>query len=326
MDDIVQCLKQIPDKIRRIKEELSKRIYGQDELIELLLAGIFGRGHCLLNGVPGLAKTMLVSSVAELAELDFKRIQFTPDMMPGDITGSEILELDKLSGERVFKFMRGPVFTQMLLADEINRTTPKTQAALLEAMQEQAVTVAGKREPLPEPFFVLATQNPIEQEGTYPLPEAQLDRFFFMLNVSYPTFEEEMRILRETTEHAPQPLNKVITAREITECQEAIRAIPIPESVAAFATKLVRSTRPGEPGNTLADQYFRWGAGPRACQCLAVAGKVLAAFDGRFNVAKEDILKAAESVLRHRVVMSYRAEAEHCTQSEILQNLIRSIR
>ncbi|MDD3153712.1 MAG: MoxR family ATPase [Victivallaceae bacterium] len=319
--EIVTTLAGVPDMVGRIKKELAKQIYGQDELIDFLLAGIFAQGHCLLTGVPGLAKTLLVGSIAAIADLEFKRVQFTPDMMPSDITGSEILDLDRATGERNFKFMPGPVFSQLLLADEINRTTPKTQAALLEAMQERSVTVAGKTYRLKAPFFVLATENPIEQEGTYPLPEAQLDRFMFGLTVDYPDFENELRIVRETTGEEQPPLNKIITAEEILSIQQAVRAIPVPESVARFATALVRATRPA-PENPTAATYFRWGAGPRAGQNLILASKVFAAFDGRPNAAVEDVQSAAIAVLGHRVVLNYRAEAEKVSIAELLPDLI----
>lgn len=325
--EVSAVLRTIPERIRKIRGELAKRIYGQDELIGQLLAGIIARGHCLLTGVPGLAKTLLISSIAEIADLEFKRVQFTPDMMPSDITGNEILEVDKVTGERVFKFIRGPIFTQLLLADEINRTTPKTQAALLEGMQERCVTIAGVCHRLAQPFFVLATQNPIEQEGTYPLPEAQLDRFMFGLEVGYPSYDDELKIMLNTTNENVVALEKVIAAEELLAFQEAVRYIPVPESVAQFATRIVRATRPGEEeSNTVAAKYIRWGAGPRAGQCLALAGKVFAAFDGRLNVAKEDILKAVEPVMRHRVILNYRAESDSRTIRDILDEIIQNIK
>ena len=321
--EISAVLQSIPECVEKIRSELGKRIYGQEELILLLLAGIAAGGHCLLTGVPGLAKTLLASSIAEIADLDFKRVQFTPDMMPGDITGSEILEIDKHSGERVFKFVRGPIFTQLLLADEINRTSPKTQSALLEGMQERSVTIAGITHPLARPFFVLATQNPIEQEGTYPLPEAQLDRFMFGLEIGYPTSEDELKIMLNTTAAPPPPLEKVISAEELLRMQEAIRLIPIPDSVAQFAMRIVRATRPAkEAPSSIASKYIRWGAGPRAGQCLALAGKAFAAFDGRLNVAKEDILKALEPVMRHRVILNYRAESDRRSIRDLLDEIV----
>ncbi len=321
--NIPALLRSIPGRIEKVRQELSRRIYGQDELILQLLAGIVGRGHCLLTGVPGLAKTLLVSSIAEIADLDFKRVQFTPDMMPGDITGSEILEVDKAGGERMFKFVKGPIFTQLLLADEINRTTPKTQAALLEGMQERCVTVAGVRQRLPDPFFVLATQNPIEQEGTYPLPEAQLDRFMFGLEVGYPSYEDELKIMLNTTAGSAAPLEKVLSTEELLAFQKVVEYIPLPDSVVRFAARIVRATRPGEEGCApVAEKYIRWGAGPRAGQCLAHSGKVFAAFDGRMNVSADDILKALEPVMRHRIILNYRAEADRRTIHDILAEII----
>lgn len=322
---IADILKELPKKMHVVSSELGKKVFGQEKLIEELLAAIVSRGHCLLTGVPGLAKTLLISSLGEVADLSFKRIQFTPDMMPSDITGSEILELNQSAGAREFKFLKGPVFTNLLLADEINRTPPKTQAALLEAMQERAVTVAGKRYELSEPFFVLATQNPIEQEGTYPLPEAQLDRFMFALNVDYPDHDTEVRIMLETTDEKTVQLNKVITHEELLKFQDAVRYIPIPHSVAEFTTKIVRGTRPGG-GLPVAEKYIRWGAGSRACQYLALAGKAFAAFDGRLNVSDQDILRALPGVMRHRVILNYRAEADNVTLENILEEIIAAAR
>jgi len=324
MEEIEKTLKELPAKMGVLKKELSRRIFGQEELIETMLGAIIARGHCLLTGVPGLAKTLLVSSLGETADLSFKRIQFTPDMMPSDITGSEILDFHQTAGSRSFEFMKGPVFANLVLADEINRTPPKTQSALLEAMQERAVTVAGKRYELQEPFFVLATQNPIEQEGTYPLPEAQLDRFMFALNVNYPKFDDEVRVMLETTNDSCVTLNKILSKEELLAFQAAVRSIPLPQSVAEFAAKIVRATRPGE--QKLAEQYIRWGAGPRACQCLALAGKVFAAFDGRFNVSDEDILRALLPVMRHRVILNYRAEAENIKLEEILDAIVKAFK
>ena len=301
--NIPALLRSIPGRIEKVRQELSRRIYGQDELILQLLAGIVGRGHCLLTGVPGLAKTLLVSSIAEIADLDFKRVQFTPDMMPGDITGSEILEVDKAGGERVFKFVKGPIFTQL--------------------MQERCVTVAGVRHRLPDPFFVLATQNPIEQEGTYPLPEAQLDRFMFGLEVGYPSYEDELKIMLNTTAGSAAPLEKVLSTEELLAFQKVVEYIPLPDSVVRFAARIVRATRPGEEGCApVAEKYIRWGAGPRAGQCLAHSGKVFAAFDGRMNVSADDILKALEPVMRHRIILNYRAEADRRTIHDILAEII----
>ncbi len=319
---IPEIIAALPEVSERIKHELSKRIVGQGGLVEQLLVSIFARGHCLLVGVPGLAKTLLVRTLGDVADLKFSRIQFTPDMMPMDITGNEIIEEDHATGHRQFKFVKGPIFAQLILADEINRTPPKTQAALLEAMQESKVTVAGKKYDLEPPFFVIATQNPIEQEGTYPLPEAQLDRFMFSINVTYPEFNEEVDILLSTTQDHQEPLYKVIDAEEMVALQSAVRCVPVPRSVAEYTVKLVSATRPGPNSPDFIDKYIRWGAGPRACQYLALAGKVHAALDGRFNVAIEDIQRSAHSVLRHRVMINYQAEADMLTPENIIDQLL----
>jgi len=320
MQNTLEVLESLPEKMAALKDELARKVFGQEELIENMLAAIIARGHCLLTGVPGLAKTLLVSSFAEAADLKFKRIQFTPDMMPGDITGSEILDFDSATGKRSFQFAKGPVFANLVLADEINRTPPKTQAALLEAMQERVVTVAGKRYELEAPFFVLATQNPIEQEGTYPLPEAQLDRFMFALNVTYPSFEDEMRVMLETTDGSKVTLNKVVSCEELISYQDAIRSIPVPQSVVEFAARIVRGTRPD--ANNEAAPYLQWGAGPRAGQCLILAAKVYAAFGSRSNAAAEDIRQAVLPVLRHRVILNYRAEAEKVRLDDLLEKIV----
>ena len=320
MLNIPEILESLPEKMIALKNELSRKVFGQEELIENMLAAIIARGHCLLTGVPGLAKTLLVSSFAEAANLKFKRIQFTPDMMPGDITGSEILDFDTASETRSFQFVRGPVFANLVLADEINRTPPKTQAALLEAMQERAVTVAGRRYELEPPFFVLATQNPIEQEGPYPLPEAQLDRFMFSLNVTYPSFEDEMRVMLETTDGSTVTLSKVISCEDLIRYQDAVRSIPVPRSVVEFAARIVRGTRPETGGE--AAPYLQWGAGPRAGQCLILAAKVYAAFGGRSNAAAEDIRQAVLPVLRHRMILNYRAEAEKVHLEDLLEKIV----
>lgn len=326
-EHLEQTIKSIPEYWDKVHREISKRILGQEELISKMLVAVFASGHCLLTGVPGLAKTLLVQTFSEIANLNFKRIQFTPDMMPSDITGTELLEEDPTTKERKFKFMPGPVFTQLLLADEINRTPPKTQAALLESMQEHHVTVAGKKYKLKEPFFVLATQNPIEQEGTYPLPEAQLDRFMFSLFVNYPSPEDEVKILLQTTSEVGAKVQKVIDANDIIEVQNAIRYIMIPKSVAEFIVRLVATTRPGgHYKSSIVDQYVRWGAGPRASQYLALAGKVYAALDGRFNVSFEDIEKAVKPVLRHRVILNYHAEADRKNIDDVLIELLHSIK
>lgn len=319
-----EVLNKLPIFWDRAFKEIHKRIIGQDELISQVLAAMLCRGHCLLIGVPGLAKTLLVKTIAEVADFSFNRVQFTPDMMPSDITGSEILEEDPFTKQYKFQFVEGPVFTQLLLADEINRTPPKTQSALLEAMQEHRVTVAGKTYPLEEPFFVLATQNPIEQEGAYPLPEAQLDRFMFSLNVPYPEFDDEVRILTETTCDQDQPVDKVLTAEDIIKLQHAVRKIHVPNSVARYIARLTRSTRPDDPNSgDFTRRFVRWGAGPRASQYLALAGKVFAVLDGRFNVAVEDIREAAFPVLRHRVLLNYHAEADNIKVDHLITKLLK---
>ena len=323
-------LEQLPEEIAQLggafsllRAEIGKAVIGQEAVIEAVLAALLAGGHCLLQGVPGLAKTLLVQSLGQALALDFRRVQFTPDLMPGDITGSDILDEEPGSGRRELRFIPGPVFTNLLLADEINRTPPKTQAALLEAMQERQVSNHGVRNPLPRPFFVLATQNPIEQEGTYPLPEAQLDRFMFGLEVGYPSYEDELKIMLNTTAGSAAPLEKVLSTEELLAFQKVVEYIPLPDSVVRFAARIVRATRPGEEGCApVAEKYIRWGAGPRAGQCLAHSGKVFAAFEGRLNVADEDILKALEPVMRHRIILNYRAEADRRTIHDILAEII----
>ncbi|PCJ57968.1 MAG: AAA family ATPase [Planctomycetota bacterium] len=325
-NDYEALLKTLPDMFIKIRAELHKKIIGQDVVINQLLSAMFCRGHCLLIGVPGLAKTLLIRTLSEISDMDFNRIQFTPDMMPSDITGVEILEESDTSNHREFKFSKGPIFTQLLLADEINRTPPKTQAALLEAMQEQRVTVAGKSYHLESPFFVLATQNPIEQEGTYPLPEAQLDRFMFSLNVGYPKFEEEVEILQRTTRDEVSEMSHVLTKEEIIAYQAAIRQIPVPASVAEFAVKLVCASRPtGKDILPVVKKYVQWGAGPRASQYLALAGKVFAALSGRFNVSVDDIKNAAHPVLRHRILLNYHAEADHMSVDDVINEILKAL-
>lgn len=322
----VALLKETPALYGRITSELSKRIIGQEEVICDLFVAMAVQGHVLMVGVPGLAKTLLVRSLAEILELEFQRIQFTPDLMPSDITGTEIIE-ESQAGHREFRFIKGPVFANLLLADEINRTPPKTQAALLEAMQERKVTVAGRTYPLPSPFFVLATQNPIEQEGTYPLPEAQLDRFMFNVRVDYPEFDDEVRILLETTQDESAPLAKVWNGEQMLALQHAVRRVPVPDSVARYAVALVQATRPaGEKAPDFVKRYVQWGAGPRASQYLALAGKVLAVLDGRFNVAREDIARAASLVLRHRIISNYRAEADGLSVDDLIGHLLQHVK
>ena len=323
----VETLRTLPELWQKIHAELDKRIIGQDHVIDQLLVVIFCRGHCLMIGVPGLAKTLLVRTLGEIAELQFKRVQFTPDMMPSDITGTEVVEEVPSTGQRQFPFVPGPVFTQLLLADEINRTPPKTQAALLEAMQEHAVTAAGKNMKLKEPFFVVATQNPIEQEGTYPLPEAQLDRFMFSLNIDYPEFLQEVDVLQRTTRDEQPELHKVLSAEQIIAIQAAVREVHVPESVAHRIVRVVSATRPGCDGSPpVADKYVRWGASPRASQYMALAGKAFAALNGRFNVSNEDVARAAEPVLRHRLVLNYHAEADRRTPESVIEELLTIVR
>jgi MoxR-like ATPase len=324
-DAEVELLRGVPARYALLASELGKRIIGQEEVIRDLFVALAVQGHVLMIGVPGLAKTLLVRSLAEILDLPFQRIQFTPDLMPSDITGTEIIE-ESQDGRRQFRFVPGPVFASLLLADEINRTPPKTQAALLEAMQEHRVTVAGRTYDLPLPFFVLATQNPIEQEGTYPLPEAQLDRFMFNLRVGYPSHAEEVRILLETTTNIPEPLQKIWSGAEMLALQRVVRQVPVPPSVAEYAVSLVQSTRPGETtAPDFVKRYVQWGAGPRASQYLALAGKAFAVLDGRFNVAREDIQRSAKLVLRHRLITNYRAEADNQNVDTIIERLVGSV-
>jgi MoxR-like ATPase len=300
-----------------IKKEISKVVIGQDDAVKAVLISIFSNGHCLLVGVPGLAKTLLVQTVADVLDLNFNRIQFTPDLMPGDIIGAEILGED-----RTFKFIKGPVFSNIVLADEINRTPPKTQAALLEAMQEKAVTAAGHKHILPKPFFVLATQNPIEQEGTYPLPEAQLDRFMFNIQLTYPSFADELTIVKNSTGTTVTTLNKLINAEQIVFFQQLIRSIPVTDNVLEYAVKLTGKTRPGSPLATAeVNQYVNWGAGPRASQFLILGAKCHAAISGKYSPDIEDVQAVAEDILRHRIVRNYRAEAEGLSIEKIIKNL-----
>ncbi len=319
----VRKLKEAYDKL---KSELEKVIVGQDEVVDQLFISLFSRGHALLIGVPGLAKTLMISSLAKVLNLSFNRIQFTPDLMPADITGTEVIQEDKASGHRQFKFLKGPIFSNIILADEINRTPPKTQAALLESMQERQVTVGGERYPLDQPFFVLATQNPIEQEGTYPLPEAQLDRFMFMIKVDYPTLEEEREILRRTTEAVEAQLSPVISGEEILELQDIVRRVPIADQVLDYALRLARWTRLTNPkAPAFIREQLAWGAGPRASQYLVIAAKAKAILAGRFHVAAEDVKAVAHPVLRHRIICNFSAEAEGITSDMIVDRLLESI-
>ncbi len=319
-------ISEIPPLYARLKSELSKRIIGQEQTIHNLVVALLAQGHCLMVGVPGLAKTLLIKSVAEVIDLSFRRIQFTPDLMPSDITGSEILD-ETEDRRRAFRFISGPVFTQLLLADEINRASAKTQSALLEAMEERRVTTAGISRELPRPFFVLATQNPIEQEGTYPLPEAQLDRFIFCLRLDYPTPEEETRILHATTGGATASLEKICSAADLIEFQQAVRQVHVPASAAEFAVRLIQATRPdSESAPAVVKRCVRWGSGPRGTQSLALAAKVNAALDGRFNCSPEDVAASAKVVLRHRLVLNYRAEAEQMNSDQLVEELLRIIK
>lgn len=326
-DREVQIIRGLTTAYRRLRQEISKVIIGQDEIVDQLLIAMFCRGHCLLVGVPGLAKTLLVSTVAKILQLSFRRIQFTPDLMPSDITGTDVLQDDPETGRRIFQFMQGPLFTNMLLADEINRTPPKTQAALLEAMQERHVTVGSSTYRLPQPFFVLATQNPIEQEGTYPLPEAQLDRFMFNVVVNYPTAAEELRILKQTTGDDDPVLEQTLTGKQILALQEVVRKVPVSEHVTVYARDLVRATRPGEveaPG--FIKEYVTWGAGPRAGQYLITGAKARAILEGRFHVSTEDVQAVAHPVLRHRLVTTFQADSEGVSTDNIVDMLLKEVR
>lgn len=313
----VTALEQLVKKYNQLKQEVAKVIIGQEEVVEGVLNAIFSGGHVLLIGVPGLAKTLLVHTVADALGLDFKRIQFTPDLMPSDILGSEVL-----NKAREFEFIPGPVFSNLVLADEINRTPPKTQAALLEAMQEKGVTIAGKRYPLQEPYFVLATQNPIEQEGTYPLPEAQLDRFMFAIELDYPSFEEEIEIVKSTTKEQLQKVNALFTAKEVSDFQKLIRRIPVADNVVQYAVSIVSRTRPNaDKATDLVKEYIDWGAGPRASQNLIVAAKTRAALRGKLSPDQEDVRAVALEVLQHRLLRNYRAEADGVSMENIVQSL-----
>ncbi len=310
---------------RLMQEELQKVIVGQDDVIEQIFAAIFTRGHCLLVGVPGLAKTLMVSTLSRILDIEFKRIQFTPDLMPSDITGTNVLDEDE-HGRRQFRFVEGPIFTNILLADEINRTPPKTQAALLQAMQEREVTVGQTTYPLPEPFFTIATQNPIEQEGTYPLPEAQLDRFMFNIKVDYPSADEEERILASTTRGEKPEVRKILSGKAILNLQKLVGSVAVSEYIIKYVAKLVRSTRPKSDGSPeFVRELVDWGAGPRAGQFLIHGGKALAAMDGRFSVSIDDIRKVAVPVLRHRVATNFQAQAEGLNTEDVIARLLKEL-
>lgn len=315
--DDVEAAKAFVEKYKLLNAEIGKVIIGQQDTVKNVLISIFSKGHCLLVGVPGLAKTLLVNTIADSLGLSFNRIQFTPDLMPSDIVGAEILDEN-----RNFRFIKGPLFANIVLADEINRTPPKTQSALLEAMQERAVTAGGKRYELGNPFFVLATQNPIEQEGTYPLPEAQLDRFMFNVWLDYPSFEEEVMVVKSTTGNNKTSLNKILTAEEIVFFQDLIRRIPVPDNVLEYAVKLATKTRPASSSAPeVTKKYLSWGAGPRASQYLVIGAKCHAAINGKYSPDIEDVKAVANSILRHRVVKNYKAEAEGISVEEIINQL-----
>lgn len=314
----VTAINQLVEKKNQLKKEISKIIVGQETVVNEILLSIFSGGHALLVGVPGLAKTLMVNTIAQALGLNFKRIQFTPDLMPSDILGSEILDEN-----RSFKFIKGPIFSNIILADEINRTPPKTQAALLEAMQERAVTIAGENYKLDLPYFVLATQNPIEQEGTYPLPEAQLDRFMFSIKLDYPSFAEEVQVVKSTTSNIKQTVNPLFSAQEIIDFQDLIRRIPVADNVVEYAVTLVSKTRPENPlSNDYIKNFIDWGAGPRASQNLILAAKTHAAFNGKFSPDIEDVQAVATGILRHRVVKNYKADAEGISIEAIIKGLL----
>lgn len=313
----VEAVKNLVTRHQQLRQEIAKRIVGQQEVVDQILLSVFSGGHSLLIGVPGLAKTLMVNTIAEALGLNFKRIQFTPDLMPSDILGSEILDEN-----RQFKFIKGPVFGNIILADEINRTPPKTQAALLEAMQERAVTVAGQHYKLDLPYFVLATQNPIEQEGTYPLPEAQLDRFMFAIKLDYPSFEEEIEVVKNTTSDVEVIIDPLFTAMEIVEFQHLIRRIPVADNVVEYAVNLVSKTRPeGDKATDLVKEFVDWGAGPRASQNLILGAKANAAVHGKYSPDIEDVQAVAMGILRHRVIKNYKAEAEGVSEEKIIKSL-----
>lgn len=314
----VEAADALASTYKNLAKEISKVIVGQDDVVKLVLTAIFCQGHSLLIGVPGLAKTLLVQTISQALDLQFKRIQFTPDLMPSDILGAETM--DK---ERNFKFMKGAVFANIVLADEINRTPPKTQAALLESMQEYSVTIAGQRYELPKPFFVLATQNPIEQEGTYPLPEAQLDRFMFNILLNYPSFAEEVNVVKNTTNDERQSLNTILTADDIIAYQHLVRKVPVPDNVIEYAVALAGKTRPHTPGaSSIANDYLEWGAGPRASQFLVLGAKCNALLNGKYSPDIEDVQAIAKPVLRHRIVRNFKAEAEGMSVDDIIAKLV----
>jgi MoxR-like ATPase len=325
MDD-VQAVERLHGACNELRQELSKIIVGQQAVIEELLISLLARGHCLLVGVPGLAKTLMIRSLANALDLQFNRVQFTPDLMPADITGTEVIQEVKSTGQRELRFLAGPIFANVILADEINRTPPKTQAALLEAMQEHQVTVGGRKHPLPDPFFVLATQNPIEQEGTYPLPEAQLDRFMLQVRVDYPSEDEELEIVLRTTAEQPVTLRPLLNATQIHELSQIVRRMPIADHVARYALRIARLTRPQQSeAPDFIRSFVEWGAGPRASQCLVLGAKARAVMQGRYHVQPEDLRAITPAVLRHRLKLNFNADAEGVTTDQIIQRLLERV-
>ena len=322
-DRDIELLERVAEVSRALRREVEKRIVGQHDVVQGLLTALLANGHALLVGVPGLAKTLLIQTIAEALDLEFSRIQFTPDLMPTDITGTEVIEEDRTTGRRVFRFVRGPIFANIVLADEINRTPPKTQAALLQAMQERAVTAAGETLPLDPPFFVLATQNPIEQEGTYPLPEAQLDRFMLELPIGYPTREEEEEVAMRTTGVDTTDVRPIVTAAELIELQQLVRRIPAPPSLVSFAVRLARATRPGDEAAAVSRRYVSWGAGPRASQFLVLGAKARAASRAAAMPTIEDVRAVAPAVLAHRLVLNFEAEADGRTTRHVIDDLLK---
>ncbi|MBI3185348.1 MAG: MoxR family ATPase [Myxococcales bacterium] len=321
--DDLRSVEELASARKKILEQIEKRVVGQREVVDHLLVSLFSRGHCLFVGVPGLAKTLLISTLADVLNLSFNRIQFTPDLMPSDITGTDILEEDRATGRREFRFVRGPLFANIVLADEVNRTPPKTQAALLQAMQEYRVTAGGRTYPLDLPFLVFATQNPIEQEGTYPLPEAQLDRFMFLVDVGYPSAEEEVQIVKTTTVGTQPALEKVLSPGQISSLQDLVRRVPVPEHVVRYAVELVRHTRPKENGAPdFIQSNVAWGAGPRASQYLVIGAKARAILSGRFAASVDDIRALAKPVLRHRVLPNFHAESEGVTSVKLVEQIL----
>ncbi|MGQ0505571.1 MAG: AAA family ATPase [Myxococcaceae bacterium] len=323
----LRAVEELSEARKQIVEQLEKRVVGQRQVVEHLLISLFSRGHCLFVGVPGLAKTLLISTLAEVLNLSFNRIQFTPDLMPSDITDTDILEEDRSTGRREFRFVKGPLFANIILADEVNRTPPKTQAALLQAMQEYRITAGGRTYPLDLPFLVFATQNPIEQEGTYPLPEAQLDRFMFLVDVGYPSVEEEVQIVKSTTGGKQPPLTKILSPEKILSLQELVRRVPVPDHVVRYAVELVRHTRPKEPGvPDFVQKNVSWGAGPRASQYLVIAAKARAILQGRFAASADDVRALATPVLRHRVLPNFHAESEGMTSTKLVEQLLAMVK